>query len=488
MQRRIVSLWFPRLPSDRVLRADPHDGPFALTIRQSNTERLYCLNPQAETEGLSRDMALSDARALCPNLRTTWADPKADQHFLRGLARWAGRYCPWIGLDGPDGLVLDITGSAHLMGGEAALLSDLRTRFRRAHMHVQAGLADTRGAAWALAHFREGRAPVGAAWDQLAPLPVTALRLGPQLCTTLERLGIRTIAELAALPRAAATRRFGAEPLLRLDQALGRQPEQVTPLAEPEPFSATLTLPEPVGLTSDVAAALARLLGEVCAKLEKRQKGARVLELTLRRVDQASTQIELRLARAMRDAERMQELFAKHLDGIDAGFGIDRLRLEATDVEDLRATQLSQHTARRDDRLADLITRMGNRIGLDNIHRFLPAESHIPERGYLTAPAAYSAPAEAWWPGAPRPIHLFPPEPIAAHGAEPPTRFRWRSVGFTTARATGPERIAPEWWLDDPAWREGLRDYWRIETRQGRRLWLFHTPQNPAWFVHGEFA
>ncbi len=59
---------------------------------------------------------------------------------------------------------------------------------------------------------------------------------------------------------------------------------------------------------------------------------------------------------------------------------------------------------------------------------------------------------------------------------------------FRVERATGPERIAPEWWLSDENWRSGVRDYWKVETKQGRRLWLFYTPQNPGWFVQGQFA
>jgi len=138
--------------------------------------------------------------------------------------------------------------------------------------------------------------------------------------------------------------------------------------------------------------------------------------------------------------------------------------------------------------LAELITRIGTRIGLENVQRFLPADSHIPERAFLIAPAAHSAPESGWRSTPPRPLRLFAPDPIEASGATPPPQFRWRRMLLHTARATGPERIAPEWWLEDDRWRSGVRDYWRIETRQGRRLWLFHTPQNPGWFVQGEFA
>lgn len=491
MSRRIASLAFPRLGSDRFLRARPQDGPFALTIHQDNADRLHCLNATAEAEGLRRGMGFSDARALCPDLRTAWADLAGDARFLLRLARWTGRYCPWVGLEGEDGLALDVTGSAHLFGGEAAMIADIRARMARVGLDVRIGLADTRGAAWALARFDPGIAAKGEGGARLAPLPVAALRLTPDVCAGLERMGIATIAQLAAPPRRTVARRFGDAPLMRLDQALGRQAEPVSPAPAPLHFAARLTLPEPIGLTDDVAAGLRRLLRRLCVRLQEAHKGARVLRLTLRRVDRASAEVELRLAAPMRDPERIARLFDHHLGDVDAGFGIDQLRLEAVRVEDLTPAQIGRREGSSDQKLADLITRLGNRVGLEKITRFLPADSHIPERSFLIAPAAYSRPDSAWpsrLTGPPRPLRLFPPEPIDGAGPRPPPRFRWRAMTLTTARATGPERIAPEWWFDDPAWRSGLRDYWRVETRQGRRLWLFFTPQNPGWFAQGEFA
>jgi len=503
MTRRVASLWFPRLGAERALRLragglHPVGGPFALTLRQANTERLVSLAQSAEAEGLTPGMGLSDARALCPGLVTAQADPAAEGRFLRALARWAARYCPWVGLDGADGLVLDITGAAHLVGGEAALADDIRTRLARAGLTVRLGIAESRGAAWALARFREGIAETGELATRLGPLPVAALRLDPASVAGLERVGLQTVAALAALPRGALARRFGAEVLRRLDQAMGHEPEAVQPLAEPPRFSTRLTLPEPVGLEADIAAGLKRLLDALCPRLEAAEKGARSVRLHLRRVDKAAAEIELHLARPMRDAARIAALFERHLGEIDAGYGIDQLRLEAVRVEPLRFAQPGHRNngpSRDDDRLADLITTLGNRVGLGAITRFLPADSHLPERSFSLVPVAESCKANhthrPWRQTRPRPIRLFPPEPIAARGpalsATPPDRFRWRAMTLSTARATGPERIAPEWWRQDPGWASGLRDYWRVETREGRRLWLFHTPERPAWFAHGEF-
>ncbi|WP_074202174.1 Y-family DNA polymerase [Octadecabacter temperatus] len=487
MPRRVVSLWFPRLASDRFLRARPVDAPFALTQRQSNTERVYCLNQQAAQHGLQAGMGFSDARAFCRDLQSHPADPVGDQKFLNILARWAKRYCPWVGLDGADGLVMDVTGSTHLFGGEPRMLHDIHLRLKRAGLSVRSGIADTRGAAWALAHYGEGIAPQDQPLDAIGPLPVAALRLDDKSSVGLQRLGVRSIAELVALPRATVARRFGAEVLLRLDQATGEQAEHVSPLPDPPRYQVRLTLPDPIGLEADVMAGTGRLLEKLCEKLKAQEMGARVLSLIMRRVDKENQEVEVRLARPLRDPLRILPLFERGVGAIDAGFGIDQLRLVATSVEPLPVQQLIHSQGRNDGKLDDLISRIGNRIGLENVQRFLPADSHIPERSHIIAPAAFSEPTGSWVALRERPIQLFPPEPIMGTGPAPPRHLRWRRMSFRVERATGPERIAPEWWLTDVNWRSGVRDYWKVETKQGRRLWLFYTPQNPGWFVQGQF-
>ena len=560
--------------------------PFAITLRQSNAERLYCLNESAERQGLQKGMGLADARALCLALQTMQADREADAYFLQLLARWAGRFCPWVGLDGEDGVLLDVTGSTHLFGGERALLETIEERLARGGISVRLGLADTRGAAWALAHYGgwtpnvvagaetvaqgaqdaqdaqggSGQGEVdrialpGKALAAIGAFPVAALRLEEKVCTGLLRLGVRTIEALHALPRATVTRRFGLEPLMRLDQALGHRNEAISPLSEAPHYGVRMSLPEPIGLTEDVMAVVGKLLDRLCDKLDRQGAGVRVLQLTLRRMDMEASLVELRLARPMREAGRILPLFERSVGEVDAGFGIDMMRLEASVVEPMVDEQMASvvlshggseanrdAAAKAEDHgLEDLISRLGSRIGLENILRFVPADSHIPERSFSLQPAAWTSAAECWPDcrsvvgigggkgsppslaagpevgagsnsiegeagvrrcGTPRPLRLFPPEPIVLPLSseadpvrrEPPAHFRWRRMQLSVAYARGPERIAPEWWWEDPAWRSGLRDYWWVETRQGWRLWLFHTPQNrlshlSSWFVHGEFA
>ncbi len=510
----MLSVWFPRLASDARLRRRPCDAPFALSLRAGNTDHLHCLNRLAQAAGLSRGMALADARALCPGLVTEPANLASEAAVLLALVHMARRWSPLVARDGADGLISDISGVAHLFGGEDGLVADLQARIARAGFVCAVGVADTRGAAYALARhgggrdgggrvgggqfgggqfgggqFGGGRAAPGQTLAAIGRLPPAALRLDHDTVTGLERLGLRSIRDLAQVPRAPLARRFGPGLMLRLDQALGAQPEPVSPEAEAPHYGVRLTLPDPIGLQSDVMAGLARLLDRLCEALASNHHGARRLALELRRVDGVTALAEIGLARPMRDAGRMAALFARAVDDIDAGFGIDQLRLTAPVVEAMAPQQMDQTRVVGADKLHDLITRLGNRVGFDNVQRYAPAQSHIPEKSFLVLSAAYSDGDEGEVAAhAGRPLVIFPPEPITATGPAPPARFSWRRMAFATARSTGPERIAPEWWLDDPAWRSGLRDYWKLETLQGRRLWLFHTPQAPGWYVQGEFA
>ncbi|WP_417599259.1 Y-family DNA polymerase [Pararhodobacter oceanensis] len=504
MTQCVLSLCLPRLASELALRrAGEAQGDFAMVARQGRGDVLACLNAAAQEQGLRRGQALSEARALLPGLLTQPYDPVAPRRALLALRRWVLRYAPWAAVDGDDGLILDITGAAHLVGGEEALAVDLRNRLAAMGFEARIAIAPTRGAAWGLARY--GAAPLITTEDAataIAALPMAALRLPEETCAGLARLGLREVRDLGRAARATLVRRFGDELMLRLDQATGALSEPVAAPVDDPTYAIRLTLPEPIGLTSDVMAALDRLLTRLCETLADKDRGARRLRLELQRADGGRAEAEIVLARPMRDAPAMAALFERAIDALDAGFGFDGLRLSAPLTEHLPPAQMmapQSSGARRQssggtitgEDLADLMTRLGNRLGLDALARFLPAESHIPERGFQIASAVFTdAPDDHVWRFGPeRPLLLFPPEPLSGPSAPlPPRQFRWRGQRLGLRHAIGPERITPEWWLDDPEWRSGVRDYWRIETDEGLRLWAFFTPQAPGWAVQGEFA
>ncbi|WP_407494414.1 Y-family DNA polymerase [Pseudooceanicola sp. MF1-13] len=549
-RRRILSLWFPRLGADRLLRrlrADPA-MPFAVVATQGPAQVLSSLSVGASAAGLRRDQPLRDALAMCPELVTRLRNPQAEAAFLATLRRWAGKYSPWVGEAGEDGLSLDITGCAHLFGGEEALLAAIDGDCANAGLTVRAGVADTLGAAWALARFagqgarhhrsgdavdqearatrsravkrrhweRGGAAPLartagiegqriappGQLRSALAPLPLAALRLDGDVLAQLSRLGLRRMSDLLDQPRAPLSRRFGPQLVLRIDQALGQVPEPVSPVAEARPFAVRMTLPDPIGLTDDMLAGIDRLLPRLCDTLTKAGRGVRLIRLQAYRTDHTMQWVNVGLARPTADPERVRPLLAMKLDDIDAGLGIDMLRLEAVHHEPLSPRQPVGHLAAGQvisDRLAsttaqdDLVARIGARVGMEQITRWHPASSHIPEKTAQVLAAAWSEPAQDWpMPAAPRPLLLWRPEPVTAPDTPYlPEHFRWRGRDLDLHDASGPERIAPEWWLDDPDWRSGVRDYWQVTTTAGDKLWLFFAhgaAMSRGWFCHGQFA
>jgi protein ImuB len=349
-------------------------------------------------------------------------------------------------------------------------------------------------------------APPGATRQAIGALPIAALRVEAEVAQGLARLGLRQIGDLFGMPRAGLARRFGTGLVRRLDQALGVEPEPITPAAAPLHFAVRLSLPEPIGLEADILAGLDRLLPVLCDKLRARGRGARRVRLDLSRVDGATQTLEVGLARPADRPDRIRPLFALKTGGIDAGFGIDRLRVSAPLTEPLHATTHKGGWAVSDEagtpraetqEIADLIARIGARIGLDRLLRLQPADSHIPEKTAALLAAAWSDPAQDWpRPPRPRPLTMFRPEALrAAEAPDVPGDFTWRGRSLHTLSATGPERIAPEWWLDDPDWRSGVRDYWRVVTEDGTALWLYyaHGVNGPGgtsggWFAHGDFG
>jgi protein ImuB len=514
----------------------------------------------ASATGLAPGLPLADARALVPPLAVVAADPAGDAKALAGLADWCGRYTPWVAVDGvwqgggAAGLMLDVSGAAHLFGGEAGLVADLVARLRRLGFAVAAAVADSPGAAWAAARFLTGQrgwtivAP-GEARPRLAPLPVAALRLGAETAAGLARLGVGRLGDLYDLPRAPLTARFGSEVARRLEQALGLIDEPIAPRLPAPGFVERLAFAEPIGRPDDIAGALHRLLGRLCAALEAGGRGARRLELILYRVDGTLQRAAVGTSRAGREPAHLQRLFAEHLGRLDPGFGVEAMTLAARRTEPFGAVQLDllpelvpppltptlspqrgerekfaeresamslplppaggegqdeggvpPPTGRRraaPEDLHALVDRLANRLGPENLLRLAPCESHVPERAVHAVPATAS-PARASWDGlAPRPLRLLArPEAIEATAPvpdHPPVMFRWRRVLHRVRAADGPERIAPEWWREAGDAAMLTRDYFRVEDKDGARFWLYRegpygADPPPRWYLHGVFA
>jgi protein ImuB len=462
-------------------------------------------DPAAEMLGIRPGQAVADARALYPQLLTRAADPAQDRQSLERLADWCGRFTPWVGIDpavgpGEAGLFLDVTGCAHLRGGEAGLLADLDRHLARSGLAARLALAGSPGAAWAWSRFRPAGAPAILAPGEaaLGPLPVEALRIPAATAETLRRLGLRRIADLAALPRAALAARFGAGLLRQIDRTFGRIEEPIAPRRPPTSYSVRRDFAEPLMVPEALGAVLAGLLPRLCRLLERDGRGARRLVYTLYRIDGTSAAAAIGTSRAARDPAHLARLFQPRLETLDPDPGIEALVLEAPETAPFIAEQnaLAESAARADrPALASLVDRLANRLGAERVGYLAPEALYLPERqSRFVAALGVDARAADWsaWAAAtaPLPLRLFPvPEPVeieapGEHRDAPPRAFRWRGRTHRRAAARGPDRRLGAWWQGEHA----ARDYWAIADEAGRRLWLCRDLATGRWCVHGVLA
>ncbi len=493
-------------------------APLALITETAHGPRIDAANPMARKAGATSGMMLADARTLCPAMEVRPSDPAGDLAFLERLALWAMRWGPWSAIDAPDGLLVDVTAVAHLFGGERRLLDDVAARCTARGLAVRAAIAPTAGAAWALAHFAAAGAilsPDDDMQSRLADLPVAALRLDNDVLLVLRRLGLKRLGDLAGIEegrdrtgsgRDAIQRRFrnrkspAANPLIRMDQLLGRVPEPLLPVVPVTAPMVQRRLAEPIRHRALLDTVVTDLAADMARTLEAKGEGARRLQLGMWRVDGEVLVRELEMAAATRDPDHMCRLFAERLDDIDAGFGIEMLRLRAAWSQPLGLGQADLEAAaeQHGTSLAACMDRLTTRLGKGAVQRPVPRASHIPERAQGWQPPLEPEPAEQHQLAFhTRPLKLLDrPERISVLYAAPegyPRRFSWRGQVCEVARVEGPERIAPEWWRERGSAR--LRDYYRVEDEAGRRYWIYRgglatdgRGGMPDWYLQGLFA
>jgi protein ImuB len=506
--RRILALWLPRLPTDRLIRkrGSPFSAPLIVSGRSGNALHVHALEARAQSLGLHKGQPLANARAMVQPLAILPADEKADAALLDAIADWCDRFTPFVSLDVPDGLLLDITGAAHLFGGEAAMLTQVTQKIAAQGFVVRGAIAGTALAARALARYASKSivAPGGEA-AAIAPLPITALDCDDKALRALRHAGLKTIGQVAERLHSELSERLGKAFVTRLRILQGAEEMPLAPRRALPDLMAEQNFAEPV-VTEDAIAAsllsLAQTLGEI---LERQGRGARLLEAVFFRADGQVTRIAVKTGEALRDPAVMLRLLRQKLDALadplDPGFGFDLVRLEAVLAEETQPITVSfdsgENAARQ---VAFLVDRLSARFGEHRVLRFVPQDTHIPEAAGVAVPAQDREFTEGHWnrrrqSGDPprRPLRLLEkPEEISAIAAVPdgpPRQFRWRRVPFEVVRAEGPERIAMAWWR-----KEGLtRDYFRVETREGQRFWLYRDGLYaqigaPRWYMQGLFS
>jgi len=439
-------------------------------------------------------------------LKVIAADERADAALLEDIADWCDRFTPLVSLDSPDGLFLDITGAAHLFGGEAAMLTMVMQRIADQGLAVRGAIAGTSLAARALARFQPRTiVPPGREAQAMAPLPIMALDCDDKVLRALRHAGLKTVGMVAERLSSELSERLGKSFVTRLKIMLGAEEQPLTPRRPLPDLMAEQRFAEPIVTQDAIAASLLGLAGSLSEILERQGCGVRLLEAAFFRADGKVERIAIRTGEGLRDPKIMLRLLRQKLDALadplDPGFGFDVIRLEALLAEETKPATISfdsDENARR--QILFLVDRLSARFGGTRVQRFVSQDTHIPEAAGVAVPAQDRDFNQGNWtlkrqPDDPprRPLRLLErPEQIRVPASEfpegPPKRFRWRHAQFDVHRAEGPERIAMEWWRS-----AGLtRDYFRVETRDGQRFWLYrdglHGQSVPGWYLQGIFA
>jgi protein ImuB len=492
----------PTWPTDRLHQPSGWQDEAPLVTQASDGRRriVAAADARALALGLAPGMALAHARAMVPGLAVAEADPDGDAQALARLAAWCLRIAPLTAAAPPDGIWIDATGSAHLHGGEAAMLAALVERIGGTGATARAAIADTPGAAHAVARHAgvaTSVVPHGESAAALAELPIAGLRLPDDMLTGLHQLGLERIGQLAAVPRAPLARRFGKLPGLRLDQALGRVSEPIRPVFPEELISHRLAFAEPLLTAEAFALVIGELVRAVCVHLEETGQGARRLDLVFERVDGTLQTVSIGTARPVRGDRHLARLLDEKIETIDPGLGVEAMRLLVPLAEPLAYTQAATGGDAAAADIAVLVDRIENRLGLGRVYRPAAVESDVPERSVRHVPVLAPPTGAAWPEDLPRPVRLLdPPQPVEAMALlpdQPPVAFTWRGRRHRIRHADGPERIFGEWWRR-PAETSAVRDYFAVEDEDGRRFWLFRRGDGADpdtgdlhWFLHGVF-
>ncbi|MGR9422184.1 Y-family DNA polymerase [Rhizobium leguminosarum] len=501
---RVVSIYFPDLPTDRIRRADPAipvEEAIAVISKSGSKRWVSATDAAARKAGLHVGMPAAKAQALFQGLRMIDADAAADAAALERITMWAlSQYSPIVAVDPPDGIVMDTEGADHLQGGEERMLTSIANRFRAKGLTTRVAIADTWGAAHACARAINRETvvvPSGETIRAVERLPISLLRLPEKIVSDLRTLGFRTIGELSATPRAPLALRLGPEVGRRLDQMFGRVSEPIDPIRSPELVEVSRSFAEPIGAAETINKYVGRLVVQLVAELQRKGLGVRRTDLIVEKVDGTRQAIRAGTAKPARDVAWLTKLFRDRTEKIEPGFGIEKLTLVAVMSEPLEEKQKASSLV--DDEDADitpLIDVFGNRG--QRVFRVAPVASDVPERSVQRIAAVGDEVTEGWVHQWRRPVRLFarpdPIEAIALLPDHPPASITWRGKRHRVKRADGPERVFGEWWKRDSEL-EAVRDYFVVENEIGERYWIFRSgngidPETGShkWFMHGIFG
>ncbi|MDA1018058.1 MAG: DNA polymerase Y family protein [Planctomycetota bacterium] len=567
MTTRVLCVKFPDWPVQRVLAERETDVPPPIVLYRASPQgglKVSACSDTATALGVFTGMTLAEANALVNSQRPASSrtmraekecdskpatpdsndtvfvehDPDADLRTLKALAVDCQRFSPLVGLDSDrslapsksarrtwaaeheqNSLLLDISGCAHLFGGESPLAESLMSWLASRGYNVEVGFGNTVGEAWAVAHYAaEFDNATGSPTVDLGELPIEALRISSKVAVALREFGVKRIQQLQALPRKSLPSRFGKEVLQRLDQAFGRMTEVIVPERFAAPVHAEWIFEYPTSHRETIDTVIQRLLRNVTEQLVPRCEGVLQLECRLccspseAEPKPAPVVVSVGVVEPTQSAELLFEMLDLHLDAGLIRVG-DRTGARITDISitttattsiSIQQRQLFETDPARDEsrELSGLLNRLSNRLGQASVlrPRLLPdaqpelAFQYTPLVGGSSVAAGTVEPTRR--PPGPRPLRLMSvPERIAVETSDVgvPQRLKlgrpgWQgqvqqTAGDPITHAWGPERIETGWWRG----RQIRRDYYRVEIASGEHFWIYRDRESRDWFLHGAF-
>jgi protein ImuB len=534
--KRVMCLRLPNWPVQwryiaHVARPLGRDQAIVVHAPDRGKDRVVACCRAARKRGVRVAMLLAEAQSLWPGsaekgVRFESHDPHGDREKLRELAGWAGQFSPYVAIDdaeSPDCLLIDVTGCDYFAGGERGLAEKAVNGLKINGYWAVASIADTIGAAWAVAHYgvRKGsEVIVVPPWrheEAIHPLPVESLRLPMRVVDQLREVKVSLIDQLLVLPRESLPSRFGPELLPRLDQALGNLPEVLKPEKPIEPLQAHWDFELPVGDQQTLLTVFEQLLERLLKKVPRDRLGVHRMLVTLKLADYGPKHFPVDLLRPTASQRDLMELLRLQLERLRIPGEVEGIVVRIAALAPLEFRQADLFGGGRSengDEATRLIERLSSRLGPQAVLKPRLVPDAQPEfaceyqpwlaatrnlRSGARSPAQpkrkskqpkpdhrhdESAPCPT---GMTRPIHLTSPQAVEVVSVYPggsPRRLFWDDRDHMVSRAWGPERIETGWWRGGDV----RRDYYVVETIAGERLWLFRDLADGSWFLHGVFA
>ena len=494
---RFVSIYFTYLLTDAFSLKHPEWRGHAVAMTKLSHGRkiITAVNQLAEQQGIFPGKTLADARAILPDLRDHDEPDAAREKILEKLGQWSIRFSPEVGIDLPDGIYMDVTGCAHLWGGEKAYLEYIRERFTERGYEIRLAMADSYGMAWGLCRYggQQMYCIQGFSPSAFLALPIAALRIEPEMLDAMHTLGLFEVKQLLSIPVHALKRRFGQLLVTRIQQSMGECRIWIKTIVIPKPFEVRLPCLEPIISRQGVEIAIHRLLDDLKGLLLQQQQGLRKIRFSAYAADGKVYTLLVQMGMATLNITHVFGLLALQLEQVKTEAGLELFTLFAEHTEAYNPTQekiWETSTGINIERLSEWMDYIIMKFGRDSVQRYLPSEHHIPEKSVVNAADLKLSSALKWLQGPVRPIHLLdPPEKIEVTAPipdYPPMMFRHKGQLHRIIRADGPERIEQEWWVA----RGRHRDYYAVEDEEGKRYWLFRSghydeAKTYTWYLHG---